>query len=190
MARKLTLLAFPAVLLLASTSLPAVADQPEAYVGLGYGQYRFEFDDEDLDSSFDDDQAVLKAFVGGQFTEAFGLEFTYLNFDEASDNDLNAEIDGWSIAGVFSAPLHDNFDIYGKLGWFAWEAEYTGQAAVGNVLVDVQGDIDGDDIFYGAGLRFGLSDAVDLRLEYDRYELDDNIDPEMDTLSASLQFNF
>lgn len=186
---KLKALAIPAIMLLTFPSVQALADAPGAYVGLGYGQYRFEFDN-GTDTDFKDETEVLKAYVGGMFTDAVGLELTYLNFDEANDNDINAEIDGWSLAGIFAAPISDSFSVYGKLGWFAWEADYSGRVSAGPVFVDVDEDIDGDDIFYGAGVRFGLSDSVSLRFEYDRYELDDNIDPDLDILSANLQFGF
>ncbi|HEX7026177.1 MAG TPA: outer membrane beta-barrel protein [Gammaproteobacteria bacterium] len=181
-------LAFPAALLLAFSSMHAFAD-PGAYVGLGYGQYSFEFQDDS--TGFDDDREVIKVFAGGQFSEAFGLELTYLDFDEAHDSDINAEIEGWSLAGVFSAPLADNFAIYGKLGWFSWETDVRGRlGGTGPVLIEIDESIDGDDLFYGAGVRIGLSDAIALRLEYDRYEIDEEIDPELDILSANLQFGF
>lgn len=191
MTRKLSALAVPAFLLLAYPSTHAFAEAPEAYVGFGYGQYRFEFDDDSIDTDFDDDREVIKAYVGGQFSEAFGLELTYLDFDEAHDRDINAEIEGWSLAGIFSAPLADHFSIYGKLGWFAWETDVRGRlGGTGPVLVDIDENIDGNDLFYGAGMKIGLGDAVDLRFEYDRYEIDDNIDPELDILSANIQFIF
>lgn len=183
-------LALPAVILLAFPSMQALADAPGAYAGLGYGQFRFKFDDDSIDTDFEDEREVLKAYAGGMFTDAVGIEFSYLNFDEANDNDLNADIDGWSLAGVFAAPISDHFSVYGKVGWFSWEAEYEGQVAVGPVFVAVDESADGDDIFYGAGVRFGLSDAISLRFEYDRYELDDNIDPDLDILSANIQFGF
>jgi opacity protein-like surface antigen len=187
---KLKALAIPAIMLLTFPSVQALADAPGAYVGLGYGQYRFEFDN-GTDTDFSDKREVLKAYVGGMFTDAVGLELTYLNFDEANDNDIDADIDGWSLAGIFAAPISENFSIYGKLGWLDWEADLNGEASAGPVFVDVSNDIDGTDVFYGAGARFGLSDAVSLRFEYDRYKLDVNsLDPDLDILSANLQFGF
>jgi hypothetical protein len=163
----------------------------QAYVGIGYGQYRFEFDDDRIDSDFEDDREVIRLFAGGQFSDVFGLEVTYLDFDEAHDRDINAELEGWSLAGIFSAPLADNFAVYGKLGWFAWETDVQGQlGGNGPVLVNIDESIDGDDLFYGAGIKIGLGDAVALRFEYDRYEIDENIEPELDILSANLQVEF
>lgn len=190
MTMKLKALAIPAIVLLTLPSMQALADAPAGYVGLGYGQYRFEFNNDSIDTDFSDNTEVWKAYVGGMFTDAVGLELTYLNFDEANDNDINAEIDGWSLAGIFAAPISDTFSIYGKLGWFFWDADYRGRASAGPVLVDIDEGTDGNDLFYGAGVRFGLSDSVSLRFEYDRYELDDNIDPDLDIVSANLQFGF
>lgn len=189
MTLRTTALAVPATLLLAFSSMQAFASPPGAYVGLGYGQYSFEFGDDS--TGFDDDREVIKLFVGGQFSDAFGLELTYLDFDEAHDSDINAELEGWSLAGIFSAPLADNFSIYGKLGWFSWETDVRGQlGGTGPVLIDIDENIDGDDLFYGAGVRIGLSDAIDLRLEYERYEIDEDIDPELDIMSANIQVGF
>ena len=45
-------------------------------------------------------------------------------------------------------------------------------------------------MFYGAGIQYAFSNNVQMRLEYERYELDDEIDPEMDVASVSIQYMF
>ena len=45
-------------------------------------------------------------------------------------------------------------------------------------------------MFYGAGIQYAFSSNVQMRLEYERYELDDEIDPEMDVASVSIQYMF
>lgn len=50
--------------------------------------------------------------------------------------------------------------------------------------------VEGEDFFVGVGLEVGLGDAIDVRVDYDRYELDERIDPELDMVSVSAQFAF
>ncbi len=169
---------------LAALPMAAQAQAPEAYIGVGYGQYKFEF--EDADTDFKDDQDLMKFFVGGKFNETFGVELSHLNFSDGGDEFLDTDIKGISLAGVLSAPISEYFSVFGKAGWFAWEADIESKSDI----VDFSRSIDGNDFFYGAGLKFKLTDHADLRLEYDRYEIDDEIDPELDIVSFSAQYVF
>lgn len=165
----------------------AYADPPEFYVGAGYGQYKVEFDS-DVDTDFEDDQEALNIYFGGKFTEALGAEIKLYEFDEASDSNLVADLEGASIAGIFSAPIwEERFHIYGKVGWFFWESEVEASPISG---VAVTEDFEGDDLFYGVGVKFGLGEVVDLRFEYDRFELDDRIEADLDYISGNIQFSF
>lgn len=178
---------------LAST---ASAQPPEMgfYLGAGYGSYKYQFDNDDLDTNFDDDSDVVKAFAGLNFNPAIGnynpslaLEVTYLNFGDAEDEGLTASLEGMSLAGIIAAPLNRHVTLFGKLGWFAWETDVEG-TLIGDIIVDEEAD--GDDIFYGIGVKLALTEVVDLRLEYDRYEIDDAIDPDLDIVSLSAQYTF
>lgn len=173
-----------------SASMAAIADDfnvddSEFYLGGGYGQYSIKWEDENTE--FDDDAEVLKAYGGMKINEFVGAEIVYLNFDEANDFDSNATIHGLGFAGILSAPLHERFSLYAKGGWFTWNAEVE---ATLPVVGTVSEDMDGGDWFYGGGLKFGLAEHLDLRVEYERYELDDDIDPEIDVASVNLQYSF
>lgn len=161
-------------------------DSPRIYTGIGYGQYSFEYDDRENDVDFDDDSQMLKGYIGSQFNEHFSLELAYQNFDEASDIDNKAEVDGISLAARLAAPITNNFSAYAKGGWLEWDADVTQELAVGSVTTSR----DGGDVFYGAGIEYAFTDNVQARLEYERYELDDDIDPQMDVASVSLQYMF
>lgn len=174
------------VLALGLGSMAAQADPPEVYAGVGWGQYKLQFDDDRFDTDFDDDNDAWRFFFGGQFTDTLGAEISLYEFDDTEDVGLTTELEGASIAGTFSAPVwEDRFDIFGKLGWFFWEADVNDQVGPFGTQ-----DYDGDDFFYGVGLKFQLADAFDLRVEYDRFELQDTFEPDLDYASASLQFNF
>ncbi|GAB2878449.1 porin family protein [Microbulbifer echini] len=159
--------------------------ESEFFVGGGYGQYSVKWDDEETE--FDEKSEVVKIFGGIKLNEYLGAEVAYLNFDEANDFDTNAEIDGFTFAGILSAPIHERASVYVKGGWFTWNAEVKADLPV---LGGVSEDMDGGDWFYGAGVKVGLLENLDLRLEYERFEIEDDIEPKLDVASASLQFAF
>lgn len=163
--------------------------EPELYVGGGYGQYNLKWQDQDdIDfSDFDDDAEVMKVFAGMKFNEYLGAEIGYLNFDEANDIDQNAEVDGFTFAGIVSAPLHERISVYAKGGWFTWDAEVKAELPLVGTLSE---DYDGSDWFYGAGVKVGLLENLDLRVEYERFDIEDDIEPKLDVASASLQLAF
>jgi OmpA-OmpF porin, OOP family len=160
----------------------------EPYLGVGYGQYNFETDRVDFD--FDDDREALKVYGGIMFTKSLGAEITWYDFDEARDNFLRADLEGSSIAGVFNAPLHDRFAFFAKVGWFFWDVDLKTDVFIPGIAV-VNEDFDGDDVFFGVGAQIGLTESLDLRFEYERFDIDDEaIRPEFEYASVSLQANF
>src|SRR5690606_26898493 len=133
--------------------------QPELYLGAGYG--RFDIDEDE----FDENDTVWKAYAGFSFNRAVGIEASWVDFNEAREAGNSFEADGWGVSAVLSLPLSENFSLYAKGGQFFWESE---ARALGIPIDD-----DGDDPFYGAGAKFRLNDALDLRLEWERYDVAD-----------------
>lgn len=162
-------------------------DYPRVYTGIGYGQYSFQFEDSDDDIDFDDDSQMLKGYVGTQFNKYLSLELAYQNFDEVSDIDSYAEVDGVSLAARLAAPITESFSVYAKGGWLEWDAEVTSDLPA---LGEISADQSGGDIFYGAGIEYAFTTNMQVRLEYERYELKDDFDPEMDVASVSFQYMF
>ncbi|MDP5032476.1 MAG: outer membrane beta-barrel protein [Paraglaciecola sp.] len=170
-----------------SGAAQAEMDAPGIYVGAGYGQYSIQFEDRENDIDFDDDSAVLKGYIGAQFNRYISLELAYQNFDEANDIDNNAEIDGLSLAAIASLPLTENLSIFAKGGWFEWDADVSADIPAVGTVTSSQ---DGGDIFYGAGLQYSFTKNIQARIEYERFELEDDIDPDLDVASVSIQYMF
>ncbi|MEX1032628.1 MAG: porin family protein [Cellvibrionaceae bacterium] len=178
------------IILALAVGAPSAYAQVEPYIGVGYGQYKFEFDD-DTDTDFDDNQEALRIFGGLHVSDMLGLEISWYEFDEASDDTpdggFTSDLEGASLAATIGAPLHDRFSIFAKAGWFWWEAEV--ETTIAGVPI-LSTDFEGDDLFFGLGAKIGLTDAVDLRFDYDRFELEDDIEPDLDYASVSIQVNF
>ena len=143
------------------------------YFGGSYGQYDIEA------NNLDETDTLWKAFAGARFNEWLGAEASFVNFDRARNQGSSYEADGWSGAAIVSVPFAANSAVYAKGGVFWWDA----QSNFGNV----RRDEDGNDPFWGAGLRFGLADPFGVRIEYERYEV---VDTDIDTVSVGLQANF
>ncbi|PCK30936.1 outer membrane beta-barrel protein [Pseudoalteromonas piscicida] len=162
-------------------------DDYKIYTGVGYGQYSFQWEDRENDTSFDDDSSMLKAYVGTKINPYWSIELGYENFDEVSDIDNSADIDGISLSTRLSAPLNEYFSVYAKGGWLEWDADvYADIPAVGRV----SSSLEGGDWLYGAGVEFHIHENVNMRLEYTRYELEEDIDPDMDVAAVSIEYQF
>ena len=158
----------------AALALPAVAHaEPETYIGAGYGAYQFE--ENDLDES----ESHWKAYLGTMFNDAVGIELSYVDFSRAEKLGSSFDADGYGAALVLALPVAENFSVFAKGGMFFWDAQ--------SRFAGLRASDDGDDPFYGAGAQFRLNDALDLRLEYERYEI---VDIDIDSATAALQFSF
>lgn len=150
------------------------------FLGGGVGYYRI--DEQDFlneDDDINDDRVSWKAFAGLDFGRIFALELAYIDFGELSEGPAALDATGWTAAGILSLPVTDNFAPYAKAGQLFWDADFTAG--------DVSLSDDGNDFFYGAGLRFALNDWSDIRLEYERFTMDDT---DVDMASVNLQLSF
>ncbi len=151
-----------------------------------------------------------KFFIGYRFSRTVAVELSSIDFGSAridlttdvtapsgtfrGDAEVVADVDGVSLAGLFSLPLGDRFGIYARLGLLSWEAKGTGVAvgtepdgAGGSTSVSEQfvERESGADVHYGLGGRFRVSDHVAVRAEWERYEIAD-----LNVLSAGLELSF
>ena len=162
---------------------------PEFSIGAGYGFTKLK------DDEFKEDEAAKKIFALVKFNEYIGVEASYIDFDEAGNDVLTLDADGRSLAVIFEAPLSESFSLYAKGGQLWWDAD----AAI--TPINASDNYDGDEAFWGGGAKIRLSENLDLRIEYERFDFNisrdeidvlqqDDIDMDVDFASVNLQFTF
>ncbi|HEY0975046.1 MAG TPA: porin family protein [Solimonas sp.] len=175
----------PVAALGALMAMPAVAVAQDArsggiYLGGGVGYNRIESQDfPNSNDDVEDSRVSYKGILGARLSPNFSLEGQYINFGTAKDGANQVKADGFTAGVVFDLPLTEWFSPYAKAGALFWDAD--------GRFANVRSSDDGTDFTYGVGARFGLSEAVDFRVEYERFELNDT---DVDMASANLQFNF
>ncbi|MDO6746079.1 porin family protein [Gilvimarinus sp. 1_MG-2023] len=165
--------------------------EPEFSVGGGYGVTTLK------DEDFDEDETAKKAFALVKFNEYIGLEGGYIDFDESSNEALNFDPSGATLALLLEAPITQRFSVYAKGGQLWWD----GEVSLNTDLVDANTDFDGDETFWGLGAKFQLAEHLDLRVEYERFNFEieqdevnvlqsNALDMDVDYASVNLQYTF
>ncbi|MEX0738675.1 MAG: outer membrane beta-barrel protein [Pseudohongiella sp.] len=168
-----------------STSM--LANETGLYVGGAYGLVSVD------DSEFDDDNTAPQLFAGWQINPYIGIEGGYTDFGRSGGDLASSDIDGYSVAATGRLPLTDSFSLFAKAGRFWWGSD----VRVGSF----SDSFSGNELTYGAGMQFGITESLDLRVAYDRLDVDlerDEIGPiasgdfdsRVDVLSAGLKFTF
>jgi hypothetical protein len=179
---------------LATLPSTALAQQPElsGYIGGGVGYYRLNDEDfPDSEDELDDNRWSWRGQVGVQFNPVFSLEGGYTDFGDLEDGNLELDADGSFVAALVHLPLGGGFAPYGKLGQLWWDVERSvtrsDRGPIGGGTTIVRSSEDGNDTFYGLGVRFGEGPGLQMRIEYDRFALDD---ADADMASVNLQYRF
>jgi OOP family OmpA-OmpF porin len=129
-----------------------------------------------------------KAYLGYRFNRIFALEGGYADLGEATFKttivsapaspglptppfpiNATATANGVMFSGVLHLPLTAHSSVFAKAGVFGWEAEFT-ERIPGTGITRVKRTERETDAVYGAGAELGLSDALRLRLEFERFE--------------------
>ena len=135
-----------------------------------------------LDEDFDESDLGWKAFAGFRFVRFFGIEAQYVDFGNPETDDIAVELNHAAAFAVGVIPIGEHFEIFGKGGYGQWRIEVDN-----NATSDFFEDDDWD-IAYGGGLAFVIGKHVGIRLEYERFEIEDADTIEM--ASAGVDFRF
>lgn len=171
--------------------LPFVAKADSGfYIGVAAGGATIEADLSNLTnfglpSSLDEDDTATEIFAGYKFdlpVIALGIEAGYVDFGEP-EVDLLGETLSFATTGInvwgIAALDVGLFDVYGKLGYIAWDVD-------ARILSESIGS-DGNDLGYGLGAEFEVGPVL-IRGEFETYDLDDT-DVSMLSLGVAYQFN-
>lgn len=172
--RKLSTLIGLSTALLLGPLTAVQAQRPGLYVGAAVGAYRID------ESNLSDNDSVLKAYVGGQFTDWFAVEGSWTDFNLVKHAGNTFEADGGGLAAVFSLPMGSSSSIFVKGGQFWWNSD-------SNLGTTLGATANGNDPFWGIGGKFGFSDHLALRVEVERYDV---AKINLYTLMGGLEFKF
>jgi hypothetical protein len=172
----------------------ATADQPvyQANAGapyLGGSLSRVNLDRNDnpfLDA--DVEETGYKAYLGYAFNDVLRAEMGYVDFGRYQARfdlpgpgfqnvDLNAH--GTTLSAELAVPLAEDIAVFAKAGLVFWEAE---GIAGGFGLAE-----DGEDGFFGLGMRFRLAPNLDVAGGFERYRLAET-DVDVTSLGLALRF--
>lgn len=156
------------------------------YLGANYGGFK------SRGGEFEDDNDFFQFTGGYKFSPYIGAEVDYSNFGEYGGDVASAELDGWGASLLGFLPVTDTLDLYAKAGVF--------MSSVNVEVVDFDEDFDDEQVFFGVGAEFDLTDMVSLVLEYNRYKIEvddsdfpvdlDSSDTDIDTLKVGAKFYF
>jgi OOP family OmpA-OmpF porin len=201
-------------LALAGLALPAAADDPSHwYLGAGFGQSQADIAEKEIradllasgltTSEFADDESDFgyKLFAGYQFNRHFALEGGYFDlgrFDYTATTIPAGTLSGeLEFKGVFldllgMLPFSERAALFARIGAQRGETDVA-FAGTGAVSV-LSPDASETDINYkfGVGFQYSVTDALGLRLEAERYRIDDAIgnDGDLDLISAGFVYRF
>jgi OOP family OmpA-OmpF porin len=174
---KLKLAMLLAALSMIALAPVASADNPDGfYAGAGVGRFNAQIDDfNQLDPTIDDwdeNDTAYKVFGGWRFNEIIAFEVAYINLGEPSGEivpgfNLDASVDGFAPYVTATIPL-GIFEVYGRLGYYFYDANLTTESVASG---RVEFDEESEDFVYGAGIGLDLLDHINVRLEYERFDL-------------------
>lgn len=200
--------------LAAIASQSAVADDAGWYAGANVGQSRAKIDDPRIrtqllqsglttTSIVDDNRDTgYKLFAGYQINKNFAIEGGYFNLGRfgyvattvpAGTLSGNIKLQGLNLDGVATLPVTDQFSVLGRLGLNYAQARDNFNRT-GAVLPLLNPNPSNNQINYklGVGLQYAFTGALAMRLEAERYRINDGIGNkgDIDLVSLGLVYHF
>ena len=171
-------------------SAPAfAADDSGFYIGAGFGETAIEVSDiADLGVKFDDSGTTWKVLGGYRFFKYLAAELEYIDAGDAEDSfreeegpyfaeaDVTIGLSGWNASAVGILPLGEKFNVFGKLGFIVWDADFEAELDTNVPGIEdfrERGTDDGTDISWGIGAGFDFTENFGVRLEYQSFEISD-----------------
>lgn len=200
-----------AVALLASPL--AAAQDPHWYGGLNIGQSRAKIDDQRITgnllsrgftgvSILDDDRDVgYKLYGGYQFNRNFALEGGYFDLGKfgftattvpAGTLNGNIRLRGFNLDAVGILPITEKISALGRVGVNYAEARdrFSGTGAV--TVANPNPSKRDTNYKYGLGIQYAFTESLAMRVEAERYRIDDAVGNrgDVDLISVGLLYRF
>lgn len=197
------------------TGAPALAAEnwDNWYIGANAGQSAADIDDSGINDSlagsgfavtgFDDDDRDLgyKLFGGYQLNPNFALEGGYFDLGEFSFNadtqppgtySGEIEVRGINVDIVGLWPFNEKFSVFGRVG--VTYAETKANLAGSGLVTGANTSEDERDVQYklGAGMQYVVTPALGLRVEAERYRINDAVgnNGDIDLYSVGVIYRF
>jgi OmpA-OmpF porin, OOP family len=187
MRNRLAVLVVPAVLaMLFLAAAPAVAADVDhgLYIGAGITNTSVEVDDPTF--SLDDSDNGYKVILGWRIFNFLAVEANYVDFGTVEDSqggtDVSASSDGTDLSALLILTLGKHVDIFAKGGYVSWDTE------IDSNNVNVDSNNDGNDLLYGLGGAFRIGDSLQIRAEYERFEIENTDSFDLGSVSATFTF--
>lgn len=176
----------------------------DAAAVLGNAGYTFNLGGSGMTGDMSDRNAAgLKFFAGTQINRYFSIEGQFqglgkvkgqftgtVDGPEGASGTSTYESVGLGIAAVGTLPITQDFSAFGKLGLMHWRSSMTTTAVVGSLIPATISRTDkdnGNDAYYGLGLKYNFLPGTGLRLEWERSKIHSGNN---DLFSANVVFGF
>jgi len=148
---------------------------------------------------------AYKAFVGYKFNPYIGIEGGYVDLGGISASapaasgspKLSATVKGYTLSVVPEIPISHSVSVFAKAGAFVWNAKLKATSDAFGLKATTSDSSAG--VAVGAGAAINMNDQSALRIEWERYSLDEKFsnntkslqsNNDIDLISASLLFRF
>jgi hypothetical protein len=178
-----------AVILIANLIVTAAAAEGRSYV---FGSVATTRSDVALGglNGVDDDSGSYSLGFGILMTDNFSVEAAWADYGTHAGQtncppdiacvtvplSSDAELKGVSLSLLGSLPLSATWKAYARLGFLSWDVDYEGLSAAF--------DASDENLLYGIGLRWSLSERWKYFVEYQRVNLD------LETASIGVSYHF
>jgi OOP family OmpA-OmpF porin len=158
-------------------SAPAMAAEDGGfYVGAGIGQFSVN------EGGFDESDTGYKLFGGWMFNQYVGGELEYIDGGTVGDNNFGIDTTAFNVSVKGNWPVTEQFDVYGKVGYFFWDADIDDSGDSGQ-----ERNESGSDLSWGLGAGYDFTDNFGVVAEWQWFQIEE-ADAEM--LSAGVVWKF
>jgi len=155
-------------------------------VGASIGSSKIKVDDSSSGINFDGSDMGWKLFGKYMFNDNWGIEVGYVDLGNPDDTilgvDIDVEADGIDAFLIGSIPASESFDLFGKVGYIAWDAKISSPG------IPAESD-DGSDLAAGIGGAFHTSDRFSILGEWEWFDIEDSDSVWMLSIGVEVGFN-